>query len=134
MKSQKEQNKWKEVRYSRRFVHAWHGIRLFLKTSSHNFAILFFSLVTISLGFYFRISIPEWASVVFAIGIIIISEIFNSAIEVSTDLASPEFHPFARDTKDLAAGAVLMAVIFSGIVGAIIFVPKIIAVIYCIYV
>ena len=32
---------------------------------------------------------------------LIIREIFNTAIEIDIDLTSPEYHPFARDTKTL---------------------------------
>ena len=47
----------------------------------------------------------------------------NTAVELVTDLASPEFHPLAGKAKDVAAGAVLIAAIGSMIVGAIVFVP-----------
>ena len=49
------------------------------------------------------------------------AEAFNSAIEVDIDLTSPEYHPFARDTKDIAAGAVLLAATTALIVGVGIF-------------
>ncbi len=63
----------------------------------------------------------------FAIGFVIIAETINTAIEIDIDLTSPEYHPYARDTKDVAAGAVLITAIMAGIVGLIIFLPKILA-------
>jgi diacylglycerol kinase len=48
----------------------------------------------------------------------------NTAIEFLTDLASPEFHPLAKKTKDVAAAAVLVASIIAVVIGVIIFVPK----------
>jgi diacylglycerol kinase len=50
-------------------------------------------------------------------------------MEVHMDLTSPEFHPFARDTKDIAAGGVLIAGMLTLIVSLIIFAPKIICLI-----
>jgi diacylglycerol kinase len=41
------------------------------------------------------------------------------------DLTSPEYHPYARDTKDMAAGAVAISIIIAGLIGLIIFLPKI---------
>lgn len=37
------------------------------------------------------------------------------------DLTSPEYHPYARDTKDVAAGAVLMTSITALLVGIFVF-------------
>jgi len=45
---------------------------------------------------------------------------------IDMDLTSPEFHPYARDTKDVAAGAVLISSIAAAIVGFIIFIPRLI--------
>lgn len=53
------------------------------------------------------------------------TETLNTAIEIDIDLTSPEYHPFARDTKDVAAGAVLLSVFISLVVATIIFIPKI---------
>jgi diacylglycerol kinase len=56
---------------------------------------------------------------------VLVAESINTAIEIDIDLTSPQYHPYARDTKDVAAGAVLISVIGAVIIGAIIFVPKI---------
>lgn len=53
-------------------------------------------------------------------------EIINSAIELLTDIASPQFNSKAANVKDMAAGAVLISAIAAIIAGIIIFVPKII--------
>ena len=75
--------------------------------------------------FYFEITLHEWIAVVCAIGIVIVSEILNTAIEKLTDMVSPEIHPKAKVVKDLAAGAVLMASIVAAVIGLIVFLPKI---------
>ena len=62
---------------------------------------------------------------VFAIGFVIVTEVMNTAIEIDIDLTSPEYHPFARDTKDVAAGAVLVASFTAAIIGLIIFLPRV---------
>jgi diacylglycerol kinase len=60
---------------------------------------------------------------IFAGGFVIVSEAFNTALEIDIDLTSSEYHPYAKDTKDVAAGAVLLSACTALIVGLIIFVP-----------
>ena len=44
-------------------------------------------------------------------------ELINSALEAVVDLISPKRHPLAKLTKDAAAGAVLVASLFSALIG-----------------
>lgn len=106
-------------------THAWRGIRLLLQGVHNLWGHIFFGVLALYLGFVLNISAVEWVLVVFAIGFVIVTEAMNTAIEIDMDLTSPEYHPYARDTKDIAAGAVLLSVLTSVIVGAIIFLPKI---------
>ena len=57
------------------------------------------------------------------------AEFFNTAIENAVDLVTLEKNPYAKIAKDTAAAGVLVFAIISGIVGLIIFVPKIISLI-----
>jgi diacylglycerol kinase (ATP) len=50
----------------------------------------------------------------------------NTAIEYLTDMVSPGIHPMAGKVKDMAAGAVLFAVLCAVAIGIIIFSPKMI--------
>lgn len=123
---EKEQKAWREVKYKEKFLNAFRGIYVFSKTTRHLFIHIIAALAVIICGFYFHVSAVEWALLVFAIGFVIVSEVFNTAIEIDIDLTSPEYHPFARDTKDVAAAAVLLSVFVAAIVGLIVFLPKII--------
>lgn len=106
---------------------AWRGFVVFIKTT-HNFWLqIVFSVLAIYLGLVLKISGIEWAIIVFTMGLVIVSEILNTAFEIDIDLTSPTFHPYARDTKDLAAGAVLFSTLIASIIGLIIFLPKILA-------
>ena len=106
-------------------THAWRGLGIFFRTTHNSWLHIFFALLAIYLGFTLKISSIEWVMIVFAIGFVIVTEALNTAFEIDIDLTSPVYHPYARDTKDIAAGAVLIAVITSGIIGLIIFLPKI---------
>ncbi len=108
--------------------HAMRGVIIFIKSTQNAWVHLFFSAMAIYLGFLLNISSIEWILLIFAIGFVILAETINTAIEIDMDLTSPNYHPYARDTKDVAAGAVLITVLMAGIVGLIIFLPKIIAI------
>ena len=105
--------------------HAWRGIGIFLRSTHNLWVHIFFGFLAIYLGFLLNISNIEWVLIILSIGLVLIAEAFNTAIEIDIDLTSPDFHPYAKDTKDVSAGAVAIAVIFAGIVGLLIFLPKI---------
>lgn len=113
------QERWQSFKY------AFRGIGLLFKTEIHGKFHVFFALFVILAGFFFSINTVEWCFVIVTISVVIGAEAFNSAIERLTDLASPDYHPLARDTKDLAAGAVLIIAIGAVIIGFIIFLPKV---------
>ncbi|MGD2087561.1 MAG: diacylglycerol kinase family protein [Candidatus Aminicenantes bacterium] len=108
------------------FGNAFRGIFFAFKTQ-HNIWIHSLAIVVVVIaGFIFKLNLLEWGLVVFAIGLVLVSEMINTAIEWLVDLVSPEYQEKAGLIKDVAAGAVLIAVIISVIIGAIVFLPKII--------
>lgn len=48
--------------------------------------------------------------------LVIIAELFNSAIEAAVDHTSIEIHPLARRAKDIATAAVLLSIINAAVV------------------
>jgi diacylglycerol kinase len=72
----------------------------------------------------------EWIAISVAIGLVLIAEFFNTAIESLADFVSPGFHKDIGRIKDISAGAVLVAVLIAVIIGILIFWPhlKILAV------
>lgn len=125
--TKKEQRAWREVKYSQKFLNAFRGMYVVYKTTRHFWIHITSALAVIFLGLYFNISNTEWILLVFAIGFVIVTETLNTAIEIDIDLTSPEYHPYARDTKDVAAAAVLLSVFVAIIVGLIIFLPLFLA-------
>lgn len=105
--------------------HAVNGIRIFLKTTHNAWIQLFVALAVIGAGIHLHISTTEWLFVILAIGMVLVAEAFNTAVEFDMDLTSPRYHPYAKYTKDVAAGAVLIAAITASAIGLVIFVPKI---------
>jgi diacylglycerol kinase len=109
------------VKRAKSFAHAGRGIFVFVKTTHNAWIHLVVLVAAIALGWYFHITIAEWMMLVLAGGFVLVVEAFNTAIEIDINLTSPEQHPYARDTKDVAAGAVLIASITAVIIGVLIF-------------
>lgn len=111
------------VKRAMSFTHAWRGLGLFLRNTHNSWIHVALFVSAIALGIYFGISRLEWIALLIVSGAVFMAEAFNSAIEVDIDLTSPEYHPYARDTKDIAAGAVLITAIAALAVGVFIFGP-----------
>lgn len=111
---------------ARSFKHAFRGVGIMIRTQHNAWVHMVAAIIAIVLGFYLNITLAEWAVLVLAMGFVLASEAFNTAMEIDIDLTSPTYHPYARDTKDVAAGAVLISVIVASVIGLIIFLPKII--------
>lgn len=103
------------------FTYAGRGVWIFFKTTHNAWVHVFVLTFAVVLGFYFNITRVEWMVLVLIGGFVLAAEAFNTAIEIDIDLTSPQYHPYARDTKDVAAGAVLISAITALIVGLIIF-------------
>jgi diacylglycerol kinase (ATP) len=125
MDSQKEKKDFSVIARMKSVTHAWRGVGVFFKTTHNAWVQSFFFLVEIILAIIFHISSAEWIFVILSAGLLLVAEAFNTAIEIDIDLTSPEYHPYARDTKDVAAGAVLIMAMLSAVIALIIFLPKI---------
>ena len=126
MESLQEKKRFSIIARIKSSTHAWRGIGILIKTSHNAWGHICIGILAIYLGFILNISNTEWLFLIFAIGLVFITEAFNTAIEIDINLTSPEYHPYARDTKDVAAGAVFLSVVLSIIVAIFIFLPKII--------
>ena len=107
------------------FKDAINGLVLMFQTEANAKIHLCLTILVSIFGIIFQLEIIEWVLVSAAIGLVILSELFNTALERLSDIISPEFHQGIRKVKDLAAAAVLVAATFSLITGFLIFLPKI---------
>ena len=87
------------------------------------------TIIVIILGCLFKISVTEWLVIFLLIVLVIATELINTSIEATIDLITDEINPLAKIAKDTAAAAVLVFGLTALIVGALIFIPKIINII-----
>jgi diacylglycerol kinase (ATP) len=124
----KEVEAFSVVKRGKSFNYALRGVYVLVRTQHNMWIHMLAAVLTIVLGFVLHISEGEWLALILTITIVMLAEAFNTAIEFDIDLTSPEEHPFARDTKDVAAGAVLISSLAAIAVGLVIFLPKILTV------
>jgi len=111
----------------RSFRCALRGIAAVIRSQPNTWYMLAGTAGVVIAGVAFRIEALEWGLVGSAVVVVWMGEIFNTALEFLTDLASPEYHPLAEKAKDAAAGAVFLAVCYSLLIAAIVFGPRFLA-------
>ncbi len=83
-------------------------------------------ICAIILGIILKLSSIEWAILAITIGLVLILEFINTSLEQIVNIVSPEKQEKARIAKDVAAAGVLVSAIIAVLIGALLFLPKII--------
>ena len=109
----------------RSFRNSVRGFHVLLKNEYNLYIQIAFGVLITIIGFIFSISPTEWAIQTAIIGLVIFSELVNTAIEKTMDLVHPEYDERVRDIKDLSSAAVLFMVLISIATVSFIYLPKI---------
>lgn len=107
------------------FLNSLAGIKEIFKTQRNARIILAVAVAVVLTGFAFQVSIAEMGLLMLTIGLVFVSEVFNTMTEEILNIISPHYNHKARIVKDVAAGAVLVACLVSVVIGLLIFLPRI---------
>ncbi len=91
------------------FNYAIGGVVYALRTQRNMRIHVAAALVTLVGTVALRVSAIGLAAVIFAISLVFVTELVNTAIEAAVDLSVQSYDPLAKVAKDVAAGAVLIA-------------------------
>lgn len=105
--------------WTRRLGYALRGIAVAFAGESNFWICGAATIVVAATGAWLRLSPERWCLVAIAITMVVVAEMFNSAIELLGKAITRERRPEIRDALDIAAGAVLLATIGAACVGAI---------------
>lgn len=105
------------------FGHAFAGLFHAVRTQRNIPIHLTIAAGVIALGLWLGLSRTEWAILALTIGSVLAAELLNSGLETVVDMVSPDYHPLAKQAKDVAAGAVLLAAMVAVVVGLLILGP-----------
>lgn len=83
------------------------------------------TIVVLILAAIFKISKIELILVILAIALVIVTEMINTAIELCIDIYTDKFNMYAKRAKDIAAGAVVISIVFAGFIGTFVFYDKV---------
>ena len=103
------------------FGYAIRGIIYTLKTQRNMRIHYVAGVIILILSLVFKFDTIELLILFFTISLVIITEMLNTAIEKAIDMFTREYHPLAEISKNVAAGAVLVASINSLIVAYLLF-------------
>lgn len=103
----------------RKFKAAFNGLYMCYKDFSIRIQIVI-TLCVVAFGFVYKFNLHEWMWIISCIMLVLICEVFNTAIEKVCDLIDRQYNEAIKVIKDLSAGAVLIASIYAIIVGCII--------------
>ena len=111
-------------RWRHKFRDAFRGLKLGVRGQSSFFVHFFVAALVAVAAFVLGCDVLEWCVLLGCIGVVLVAELFNSAIEVLfrglDDAAKDRVWP----CLDIAAGAVLLTSIFASVIGALVFLAQ----------
>lgn len=102
---------------------AYYGLIYCFKTQRNMIIHSLVGTIVLASGFILKVSLTEMLFLFTAVLFVIVAEAFNTALEKAIDLYTRERTELAKISKDVAAGAVLLASFFAFIVGLVILGP-----------
>ncbi|MBN1766955.1 MAG: diacylglycerol kinase family protein [Prolixibacteraceae bacterium] len=105
------------------FKPAIDGLFLFFKTERNAQIHIAIAVSVVIAGFVFGITRSEWLIIILCIGIVLVAEALNTAIEKLGNAITNDKNRLIKSAKDISAGAVLLAAITAAIIGGLIFLP-----------
>jgi diacylglycerol kinase len=109
------------------FLHAAKGMYYACRGERNMVTHLIIAALVIIMSFVLQLDKIEFIIILFCIAMVLITEAVNTSFEFMVDLFhGAKISGVVKMLKDIASAAVLIACVFSAIIGALIFLPKII--------
>lgn len=109
------------VKWQRSFRYAYEGVKYALATQRNMKFHFFAGVAALVLALFLELSKTDILFILLAVTLMLMTELINTAVEKTVDLAMPELHPLAKIAKDVAAASVLVTAAFAAITGMIVF-------------
>jgi len=90
--------------------YAVEGLLIAFKTESSLRVEVFLFVVTLLLIWYLELCLADSFIIIVASLLVILSELFNSAIETVVDMITMEYDILAKKAKDIGSGAVFISI------------------------
>jgi diacylglycerol kinase len=110
--------------WRQKFAAAFRGVKLGVRGHSSFFVHFFFAALVLVAAGVVGCHVWEWCVLIGCIGMVLTAELFNSAIETIIRGLDEPTRERVWPALDIAAGAVLLASVTGAIIGAIVFVVR----------
>jgi len=107
------------------FNNAINGIISTIRSERNMKSHIIAAVLVLGLSLFYDLTRAEFLIVCITIALVIICELFNTAVEVLIDMLVGIYHPRAKTVKDTAAGAVLISAVLSLAVAYFIFFDRV---------
>jgi diacylglycerol kinase len=107
-----------------KFADALRGLVRAVRSQSSFAVHLAVAVAVVATGAMTRLAAGEWALIAVAIGLVLMAEIFNTAVESLARGPGSRRHPRIRDALDMASAAVLVAAATAVAVGVTVLGPR----------
>ncbi len=111
------------MKFTKSLRAAFDGLVYVVKSEQNARIHLLTAIIALAAGVLLGVSNAELAAIFFAIIIVFIAEIVNTAVEEILDLVEPAKNEQVKMVKDIAAAAVLVASIGAAAIGLAIYAP-----------
>ncbi|HBR80558.1 MAG: Diacylglycerol kinase [Candidatus Uhrbacteria bacterium GW2011_GWE2_45_35] len=105
------------------FSHALRGVKTLIKTEQSFRLQIIVGLVALVFIMVFPLTAFDRVVILLLIALVLALEMINSIFERLVDTFKPRIHPVVGEIKDIMAATVLLASVFSAVIGLIIFIP-----------
>ncbi|MGB1287684.1 MAG: diacylglycerol kinase [Aggregatilineales bacterium] len=108
-------------------IYAMAGLLYLFRRESGFRRAVFVSASVLTLALLVTVPLLDFVILILASGLVLVSEVLNSAIEAAVDIAAPDYHPMAKVSKDVAATATFLSSIIATIITLLLLLPVLIA-------
>lgn len=122
--SENDKEKFSSSNIVESFDYALKGLIYAIRTQRNMRIHMIIAILVIISSLFLNLTRIEMIMLIFAIALVLITELLNTASELIIDLITEKHHPLAKIIKDMTAGAVLFASICAAIAGYLIFMRK----------
>lgn len=102
---------------------AFQGLFYVLRTQNNARFHSFATLIVVGLGIWLQLNFLQWCIIIIAIGMVWVTECFNTSIEKLFDLVNPASNPLVKYGKDAGAAAVLISAFLGILLGILVMGP-----------
>ena len=111
------------------FGYAIEGLKIALQEQTFRI-FCFIAIFVVVLMFLLEVSFYEKLILIFTITFLLAIELVNSRIEKIVDIFQPNYDQGAKTIKDVTAGAVFLASLGALIIGILIFLPRLLKILF----